>query len=372
MPRRSSEKQSNDSDVRFERFRQRFDGHQSLQSEAVYSLPSAFLKELKAAAPNFFSKAELNFESSLSQLSATGIFHGQPFSYSLLRHRHPAIVTELTARNQKVGAELNALIDDIRRDDGISEGRLEQFSKQEKELQMKLSRRARGYVGWLVTNPDFRIGCEVLRRTWPPKENSSSHFPEIPRSAFGVRLKLDDDSNKERYADFMKFYGSWILQRMETWDLPLPLDPGLGRPTLDQPSPYGSDTGIWMFIPWYLLIDKDLKVNDLTRRQASLWNSPAKKWLDQSARRKFGVDRYARILEIYVYVELALRARYGAELRGNAGNVDLAFARFWNATETSGERGLTVDPEPQRKLREKMDRDLRSCRAELGLLDEET
>jgi hypothetical protein len=132
----------------------------------------------------------------------------------------------------------------------------------------------------------------------------------------------------EFFWNFMEFYETWGLNTMMTWDLPVPM-----RPQWTSASGYhlpqiSDSAGLVVFIPWHLLRHKDLKIEDIVERKKVTSSPPEiREWLEGKPK-NWGTDRFAMMLRIYIYLELALKRRYPEKIKGNQGMLDVAFSRF--------------------------------------------
>ena len=133
--------------------------------------------------------------------------------------------------------------------------------------------------------------------------------------------------DREFYDDYLTVYQHWGLERLVSWELPVPLKPELVQPSLYHLTDLVS-AGVLVFAPWYLLRDKTINLHVLANRKSVLSStSHLKQWLGRKTD-QWGHDRYARMLKLYVYLELALKARYGDRLRRQLDALDGAFAGF--------------------------------------------
>jgi hypothetical protein len=86
--------------------------------------------------------------------------------------------------------------------------------------------------------------------------------------------------------------------------------------------------GLVVFVPWYLLRHKDLKIADIVSRKLAIQSPPEiREWMEREPK-NWGTRRYAMILRIYIYLELALNRRYAERVKGNQERLDYAFERF--------------------------------------------
>jgi hypothetical protein len=116
------------------------------------------------------------------------------------------------------------------------------------------------------------------------------------------------------------------------------------------------EAGLTLFLPWYLSREKDLKLREVCEQQAILMRpSHLAGWLERT--KHFGHERSAVMLNLYVYLELALKARYGDRIRGNTQALDYALGHFLVACSLGGDVDLSSE-ESIRKIRQEMQRRL--------------
>ncbi|WP_437194500.1 hypothetical protein [Planctomicrobium sp. SH527] len=337
---------------------QKYRGHDALWEEVCYSLPRELIQAIQKHAPQFLSREELAFEESLAQLPASGLFLGQLFSYPPLRHLHPLPSDEISQRHQQTSAQIQTLLEETMLSEGRSRLQIARYHQQKLELQEKLNLRAQGFVGWLVTHSPYQERCRELQTRWSSTVTPQNGFPQLPKSTFGVCLNPNGAEQQERFSDFMQFYREWNLEGMVTWELPIPLSPAVATMSLNEIQALGPDVGVTLFIPWYLLIDKDLKVNQLVQQEVGLSSTHVKPWLDQRDHQKFGVARYSDMLQLFLYQELALKRRYGEDLRKSIGKLDEAFATFFQDKKLKN-RGR-IQAETVKRVRQRMAKRLNS------------
>jgi hypothetical protein len=213
------------------------------------------------------------------------------------------------------------------------------------ELQERFQERLRGYAGWLVLQPQFQADAAVTFR----RHAAVIDAAERTLSAGGYPLEGTQLAYLGAKTALCKH---WMLDAVTANSVPDPTWPGI------RPEPSRDDLeeelGVSMFIPWPLLVDTDLKVREVIDFQQARRN------LDYLApwfgKKQWGVERLARLLDLYVYGDLALSRRYGARLGGQQENIDEAFASYWRQTS---QRGNSDGVETVRKTRQFMQRELR-------------
>ena len=136
------------------------------------------------------------------------------------------------------------------------------------------------------------------------------------------------EPDRQFYQDYMQFYRQWALDTLGTWELPVPMRPELTGPSF-YPLSSVSGAGVVLFVPWYLLRDKDITLRELAEHNqiADLPQSLVP-WIDGTPK-NWGHERYQLMLELFVYLELCLARRYADRLKSNRERLDLAFSRHY-------------------------------------------
>ena len=154
-------------------------------------------------------------------------------------------------------------------------------------------------------------------------------FPKHARSYLG---EWPEPSPSEP-EPFLAFYARWGLERLLTWDLPAPMYPELHGFTT-----HGTHTlavaGVNVFVPWSLLRDGWLTIQDLAKHFKTVKNPEhLQDWL--TGQSDLGYARYRNVLILYRYWHLVLVARYSDRLKGNTERLDRAFAEYVGLGEES-------------------------------------
>jgi hypothetical protein len=282
---------------------------------------------LASRVPGFLTREDIAFERDLIRTSGSGFFHGRPIDgligagrgvpaagreypfgrSSLSRNR----IQEKLANNDGVvtmgqctideWAEIFDSLDPVAavREDGIcpplrpewdahsaigaARRRLEELGTEiriaEGELRPVASKRqAKGiketdvvrqkqeaFAMWLLLQPDFRSQLANLKSRWECEVRQNRRFP-INASQEGNKGPLPHLSFSPEFTnEYTEFCTYWGLERMLTWDVPLPLNPLVDR-SVPAPDPFESKTGVSVFLPFYLLRGKNLSVRDLLER----------------------------------------------------------------------------------------------------------
>jgi hypothetical protein len=189
-------------------------------------------------------------------------------------------------------------------------------------------------------------------------------FPQIPVLFFGQPIIPAPQTHRREFAGLAFWYNRWCLERLVTWHLPLPIQPGFPLPSLYDPD-HTIDAGMTVFVPWYLLRDRGLTMSEIAEhRQFPEQRHHLGDWLGRIGG-KWGHRRYAQMLALYVYWELALHPRYSGRLRGRTAALERAFARMLLAqggcTRRIDSRQVERRAESIRKLRKYMRRRLKQA-----------
>jgi hypothetical protein len=191
--------------------------------------------------------------------------------------------------------------------------------------------RTRAYTGWLVSNQQFRREVAALREAVGATVQQARGFPRYPRWPDFDGTLGNVDAEPTFYKTCFAFYCRWGLDRMLTWDWPLPMQPALSSGILRDDSNF-AEAGITLMIPWYLIRGEKLDIGSIIEQARNACR--ASHLVDWVRHRKgdTGDIGYAQLSEIYRYRELALDRRY-ENCQGNVAAVDRAIARILHRDE---------------------------------------
>lgn len=296
----------------------------ALDDEVVYALPSGLIEEI-GKEQGILTPMEMQFEFELAEASGAGLFLGEPFGYlSLARGPNSCHDDDFVAALSSI----KAMVREARQDEGFELNAIDAALQPDSRTEQRVMDRREGYAGWLVTSAKFRSQRDAIRCQFHSTIKELGRFPPLFPSVFGLGVAPDLSCHEtRRFNVLFDFYQKWGLSRMVTWDLPVPMRPdwsssgGYFLPQLSE------DAGLKLFIPWYLMRNKDLKLEDVADLKRPLLSPPEiREWLEGDSQKDWGPDRFATMLRIYVYLELALKRRY--KVTGKLGKLDAAFARF--------------------------------------------
>lgn len=360
--------QSHGVDPSFDALCAAYPGHTALTADEIYSLPMELIAAIQQEAPKLFSPTDLKFERHLARLADHGFFLRRPFGVpaflrrELLAKAHstaqqsqmPADAEDLAHRSESSQSEIRTMISELMNSDGRKAEEIDQYFQRPAEFESYVRTRLLGYAGWLVTNATFRRERDEFCTTWESKIRQDGDLPTVPISLMGESHPIRGKKERRFFSEYMTFYKRWGLESLETWELPVPMKAEfLGRCFYDLKAI--GEAGITMFLPFYLLRDRKLSVYDVADHKRLLAQTAhLDGWLQQQ-RTDWGSDRYAVMYELYRYLELALRRRYGQDLGGNIGSFDRAFARF-KALNTSRPSSIDFGVDAIKKTRLKMQR----------------
>jgi hypothetical protein len=331
----------------WDKFCRRQAGQPFLANGTLYALTEKIVDAVKAEVPDFFTPKEERFERDLARTASFGFFHC--CAMDLPVHPGPAPKRGFETRHARSSRDLQEMLATDYARSGISANQIKDLFEQESERTDFVERRQDAYVGWLVTNRQFRTELKKLRRAWGNDIKSLRRFPIHPR------WNMSDPLAKKKLRsgfldDFLAFYRRWCLDRLHTWEWPQPMGPDVVGGMVDARS-LATETGVAFFIPWYILRDGKLDVQELVR--ASQQTRPPnhlREWVQKTGSKKMerGDIRYERQAWLYRFLNLALKARYPIQCRGKAEKLDNAFAAV-----------LDIDAQSIRKSRQVLERALR-------------
>ena len=333
----------------------------TLNLDQVYSLPLRLIESIWSAVPGFFNDEERQFERTLAKIAGHGFFQKTPLTYEFLPASDRETVCseesqQLDRRHEEADTGIRQMLNDEMTAMGRSNEEIRDYWEQDRQLTEKINLRRRGYAGWLATNPDFHQCRDLFRERWEQRIADLRGFPTIPRSFAGESPSAPPEQDRGFYGDYMHFYQRWGLESFVTWDLPLPMRPELVSPSLYHLSSVQS-AGMLLFVPWYLLRDKELNLHELAEQRGIL-SAPRNLglWLDRQPK-NWGHDRFGTMLDLYVWLELALKPRYAERIKGNLDRLDHAFAQFLCADPNDPD-GPVKMAENIRRVRQEMQRRL--------------
>lgn len=324
-------------------FARRHAGQPFLKAPVLYALTEPIVDAVQAEVPRFFTPEQERFERDLARTASFGFFHGHPLGFETTEEEgrpRPADGLE-----QSIQA-INDMLQDEYLRCGASESQIHRYSQKKVDRRQEINARKVAYVGWLVTNREFHGEVAELRAIWETLVRQLGRFPAFPRWP-SHDVNLDEEVPDDFCRDFLVFYSRWGLDRLLTWDWPVPMEPDLVGGML-QESNVLAEMGVSLFVPWYLLRGEKLNLQEIARRHTEV-SAPdhLRGWIEKQGTKpdKLGALRYERLALLYRFLGLALRRRYPQACRRKAQKLDQALSQV-----------LGRDEESVRKLRQELQR----------------
>ncbi|AMV17427.1 hypothetical protein [Planctomyces sp. SH-PL14] len=353
---------SSSSPSQWQKLNDEFAGDPRLAIDPLFALPKELLTAIEAHCPGLLPPSDFRFERRLRELSATGFYRQQTvFSDVLDGHDWGTNEYELEAVGdwqQRVLADQDRDFREVLSTDAFTEALAAQRYAIRHSIESRVRERLLGYSGWLVTHPEYWrevILFQLAHYAVMPEYGECS-----PQFAVGAKFQgRRRNKNVERAkAELQALFDRWCLSGCCTFHVPEPTRAGMMVGDTIQSPGIRSD-GITLFLPWPLLADRSFTVAELFefhRKKTDLRHLD--EWFGKSS--KLSYIRYGRMLQLYVYLHLALKQRYRDRLRGSMDDVEVAFAAFWEPTEKS-KSALSKGAESVRKLRQALNRRRKAC-----------
>jgi hypothetical protein len=310
--------------------KQRFPNQSASDAEALYVLPPDLISAIVEQIPGFLQPGDLAFERALAATEDVGFFRQRPIAFRLVRWAGRLGLGDPNEvrRVERTSAEIEGMLREELILAGLNELQIQSIERRRAEVRLQIQERQEGYLAWLVTNPSFRGELDQLRRLWDQQHGHALDLPRLPLEILGQRRTRPEPEQGDSEARAIRFLWKWGLERLESWDLPVPQSPALTGPNLysltDQEA-----SGVVLFVPWYFLVKRDMGLEALIdQRRLEHPQRHLESWIRGRDTTRFGVGRFSLMWELYVVLELALRPRYADRLEGNLGRLDLAIATY--------------------------------------------
>jgi hypothetical protein len=281
----------------------------------LYSLDEALIDALLAEVPAFFRADQERFERDLARTASFGFFCRRPLGSS----QHDTATASLEERNARSDRAIRELLAEEYRRAGASDDDVRVASAAREDRRDLIAARKQAFTGWLVTCRQFRDELRNLQTKWEAQVDKLGRFPSFPHWPLHD-LGLQAEAPDAFVSDFLGFYSRWNLQQLLTWDWPIPMEPDLVGGMLKNEGLL-AETGIRVFLPWYLLRGEKLNVQDLIRHGRALTLPPhLREWVQKTRKKQneLGDVRYERLAYLYRFLDLALRRRYPEACRRKA------------------------------------------------------
>ncbi len=335
-----------------------------LKSGTLYALPHRLIDAVRRYAPKVLTANDAKFEHRLRSLSATGFLNRETLFSDLLdgHQLHSGEFEEAAVADRRERVTIGNF-EDVR--DTLASDRLDAVVLQRRNdavsaMRLRIQLRLKGYVGWLVTHPAYVVdACQFSTRhgsllTRAATMPTRHRLRVLPPSGPAALRQLDMDA--------MTLMNKWALDGLTDTILPIPCQPGfLVRDKIPQNGI--ASTGVSLHVPWPLLADQNFTLREIVSYHSLRVNlQHLDEWM--KGERNWSFNRYARLLDLYVYRELALSQRYSAQMNGHVEAVNRAFGGFWLA-----DRGAAAIDDAQvdksvdgvRQIRTKLLKRLTAC-----------
>jgi len=243
----------------WEQFASRHAGNPFLEVDPLYALTKEILQEITSQIPTFFTEEQLCFEHDLIGMASLGFWHGRALG---LPETGTTQGESLQQRHERAAREIVELLGEEMRRDGLTELEIKEHFQKRAASREVIGPRKQAYAGWLLVNSRFRDEVRSLRTNWATLVQQIGRFPRYPR--WLISAECDPDIPNDFREDLLAFYRQWGLDQMATWDLPVPMEPDLVGGMLSDLHLL-SETGVTLFVPWYLLRGEKLNLQDLAR-----------------------------------------------------------------------------------------------------------
>ena len=324
-------------------------GHPALKDDVIYALPAKLIDAIvsEPKLKTFFSDDDLAFEHDLAALAGGGFFLQRPFQ-STFRSDHLFDEVRRTDRELR-RSHLSDHATSIKRD--LRAERPDRLQAASRDI--RLSRW--GFAGWLVTDPVFRAERDAFRNRWRKIVGKLGGFPPRPSIDKPFRVK---DKYSAFYTDYMALLNRWGLECLETWDLVVPLTAlhlGPGRSV----DPSFAVAGFTLWVPAYQLREEQSRLSLMAEFYLETMPDHLRGWVQERSK-QWGTTRFARLLNLFICLELALRSRYSDRMRRCTEKLDNAIARSLSDDPKNSGTGMS---DSIKKIRLMLSQRLRACAA---------
>jgi len=386
-------------------FRDRHAGHPFLTIDPLYALTEEVIAAISTEVCEFFGEGGEVFERDLARTSRSGFIHGVPIEGARAQVYPPGFTgrrepTRLPPSEERIRAlisnrpgsmtigqflaaverlpetgtgpghvapSLRASWDDESRDGrlvhqireclhellplrGLDPVELLQVEETEDQESDETWRKQEAFAMWIILESDYQANLSGLKKKWEQRIAEMRSFPVHPSAQNRDQQLYQQRFGSECLSDFGMFHSHWGLERLLTWDLPLPLLPRVIT-SADESSSYTRDEGVSLFLPWSVLRGDQFDVAALIDRQRSIHSPPhLAGWLNQRTQGEaVGPIALQRQFWLFRVHTLVLFQRYASSCRGNLERIDLALATVFGS-----------DVESVRKLRHSLNRELKN------------
>ncbi len=226
-----------------------------LTGEAQYSLPDQLIHLLSDQVPRLLTPEDIAFEREFHAAASFGMFLGQPLGETL--DPLPA-ERDLNEATTVAAGRIQAMLAADLETQGVERFARDEANETRQRAFDVSSTKRTAYVGWLMSQPAYHQELGALHAAGAATITTWGRFPTRTRLQ---QLDLDQSSNS--FASALRgFYTRWSLERLLTWEWPIPLH--LSRFSSLHPAPESeSGGGISLFLPWSILQGQQLAADQL-------------------------------------------------------------------------------------------------------------
>ena len=324
------------------KFSKRHAEHPHLQQEALYSLTNDLIEAIHSSIPTFFGEGNLAFELDLAATVSFGFFQQRTYG---------AVAPDDDERQRHRSQQIDRMMSEEMIAAGREDYEVREYAQTHQEYRSLIDDRINAYRGWLVLQRTYRHEVTGMKNKWHSHINSIGRFPIYPRWPY-----IDEETgftcDPVFYSEMLSFYQRWGLDNLTTWDWPNPMEPDFNTQMLEDHQPLGQ-TGITLFIPWYLLRGERLDLQSFFQGSRMYHcEEHLRDWLEPqpSGKRSNTSDiRFRSIAWLYRYYFLALCNRYSESIKRNVVRLDEVLGQV-----------LNLSGESIKRLRQKIKRDIQS------------
>jgi hypothetical protein len=291
--------------------------HELLANTCFYSVPLELLKAIDKEVKPLFEGNELwLIDKRLAEICGdhtqqVGFVRGQALQFGLLRQSSPLVVTAEQAKALGWN-EFNA-------------AKLELVRKTFDKRSKWYNTIARGYAGWLISNPEFR---QERATVLSAGSGVVSITPDL----------LADASDDDLPVSVRDFLVRWRLSGMAGQRLPIPMRPMLaGQFPLSILSQLMAAGGLFNLPDTYPIPSRDELRSMLEDAIRSEKPAHLQQWTKITSQRnaaKNQIERFARLFEVQHYWEL-LHERHGEHLQRQTSKLQSVLAAYLKTSEQS-------------------------------------
>ncbi len=345
------------------KFEHKYRNHSALKDEAIYALPETLINAILCQSDNFFSRAEERFERDLTKSSGGGFFLQQPFGYSPIQGSTLADPTnkqtsDAAKRWHNGQKNIKALLKKELAHQDRNEPQIARYFETQERLARQAEVRRWGYAGWLIGCPKYNSELRGFKEQWGAKIERMGAFPTLPVSVLGNHGANVPSMEREFFDAYTGFLQRWCLHTLATWDLPVPMLSGVERPAMYSAA-QASESGLWLFVPWYLAKDQSLKLRELVKHERlAKGTDQLRDWFKRDG--EWGHRRLSTMLKLHIHLNLSIGRRYSDRIGRNVAVLDRALGHFLSDSKEI-KNNMSYKEENVAKIRKELNKRLRAC-----------